>query len=175
MKLSRSGFTIIELIVVIVVLGILAAIVTVSYSSAQATARDSRRTNDIGVLTKALEQYYADNGHYPDPASSGSVINDNWYSSGDNSWNLFKADLSNITTNVPSDPKNTSTSPLSTGGYSYAYYTGSYCGKTSGQWYLIVYRFEATTKTQFTDGTCTTNPLGETYYTGGASFYRSVH
>lgn len=62
---TRSGFTIVELLIVIVVIAILAAISIVAYSGIQQRARDSQRTNDIATLQKALEMYHADNGGYP--------------------------------------------------------------------------------------------------------------
>ncbi|MDB5165290.1 MAG: gspG [Candidatus Saccharibacteria bacterium] len=67
---KQSGFTIVELLIVIVVIGILAAIVIVAYNGIQGRARDSRRTNDAASIIKALELYRIDYGQYP--ASNGS-------------------------------------------------------------------------------------------------------
>jgi general secretion pathway protein G len=61
----QRGFTIVELLIVIVVIGILAAITIVAYSGIQQRARDSIRTGDISSLQKALELYRVDNGIYP--------------------------------------------------------------------------------------------------------------
>lgn len=56
-----------ELLVVIGIIGILVAIGTVSYSSAQSRSRDARRRTDIETIAKALEQFNASNsGSYPD-------------------------------------------------------------------------------------------------------------
>lgn len=67
-----AGFTLLELLVVIGIIGILVGIGTIAYSSAQQRARDSRRRGDIGVVGKALEQYYAENLSYPaDTSCSG--------------------------------------------------------------------------------------------------------
>ena len=49
------GFTLIELLVVITIIGILAGLILVSFSSAQARARDSSRKSDLDALKKALE------------------------------------------------------------------------------------------------------------------------
>ena len=61
----QRGFTIVELLIVIVVIGILAAIVIVAYSGVQNRAKDTMRTSDIVSVQKALELYRVDNGTYP--------------------------------------------------------------------------------------------------------------
>ncbi len=65
MKLSRQyvlGFTIVELLIVIVVIAILAAISVVAYNGVQNRARDSSRQSDISALAKAFSLYKVDNG-----------------------------------------------------------------------------------------------------------------
>ncbi len=62
---SRSGFTIVELLIVIVVIAIIAAISVVAYGGVQERARDSKRLSDFAVINKAVRLYYADNGAYP--------------------------------------------------------------------------------------------------------------
>jgi type II secretion system protein G len=61
----KAGFTLIELMVVIAIIGILASIVTVSLVSARAKGRDAKRIADIRTVQLALEQFYNDNGYYP--------------------------------------------------------------------------------------------------------------
>ena len=60
-----SGFTIVELLIVIVVIGILAAITIVAYNGVQASARDNSRVAKITSIAKAIELYKLDNGRYP--------------------------------------------------------------------------------------------------------------
>ena len=67
-----SGFTIVELLIVIVVIGILAAITIVAYNGIQDRARNAQRVSDVNTIQKALEQYKALNGTYP-PTSASSA------------------------------------------------------------------------------------------------------
>lgn len=65
-KSAKSrGFTIVELLIVIVVIGILAALVVVTYNGIQQKARDTERKTDINALHGQLEAYQAQNGKYP--------------------------------------------------------------------------------------------------------------
>lgn len=59
------GFTLIELIVVIAIIGILATITAIGFSRYQADARDTQRASNATVISEALEKYYDLNGEYP--------------------------------------------------------------------------------------------------------------
>jgi prepilin-type N-terminal cleavage/methylation domain-containing protein len=65
LKRKQSGFTIVELLIVIVVIGILAALVVTTFSGIQRKARDSERQTDIKAVHGQVEAYYAQNGKYP--------------------------------------------------------------------------------------------------------------
>ena len=67
----KSGFTIVELLIVIVVIGILAAITIVAYNGVQQRARDTSRTVAVRNVMKALELYRIDNGVYPSVGTDG--------------------------------------------------------------------------------------------------------
>src|SRR3989338_7711455 len=70
----NTGFTMLEMLVVIGIIGILVGMGAVSYSSAQKKARDSKRKLDIGAIKNAMEQYYSlCNGSYPAAAAGGKV------------------------------------------------------------------------------------------------------
>jgi prepilin-type N-terminal cleavage/methylation domain-containing protein len=62
---QESGFTIVELLIVIVVIGILAALVLNTFQGVQARARDTERTTDINSVHTHLEVYYNDYAYYP--------------------------------------------------------------------------------------------------------------
>lgn len=68
-KLER-GFTIVELLIVIVVIGILASITIIAYNGMQNGATASREISDLQSIDRAIQLYYVDNGAYP---STGGV------------------------------------------------------------------------------------------------------
>ena len=65
MRVIQKGFTIVELIIVIIVIGILAAISIVSYNGAQDKAEFSRAQTDMKHINDAILLYRAKNGKYP--------------------------------------------------------------------------------------------------------------
>lgn len=71
MNKTKSGFTIVELLIVIVVIGILAAITIVAYNGIQSRARDAQRANDTAQIKKALLSYDALYGGVVRPGVSG--------------------------------------------------------------------------------------------------------
>ena len=62
---SRSGFTIVELLIVIVVIGVLAAISVVAYNGVQNRAKVSITKTDLSNNVKKLEEYRAVHDRYP--------------------------------------------------------------------------------------------------------------
>lgn len=65
LSFTQSGFTMIELLVVMAIIVILLTIAIVSLSSIPAKGRDGKRQADLKVIQSALEQYHADMGFYP--------------------------------------------------------------------------------------------------------------
>ncbi|MFZ2544442.1 MAG: prepilin-type N-terminal cleavage/methylation domain-containing protein [Candidatus Saccharimonadales bacterium] len=73
---EEKGFTIVELLIVIVIIGILSAIVIVSYTGLTARANDSAFSSDAETIVKAIEAYNADVGSYPTSTNvtSGKLV-----------------------------------------------------------------------------------------------------
>jgi prepilin-type N-terminal cleavage/methylation domain-containing protein len=150
LKQRQSGFTIVELLIVIVIIGILATLVIVTFSGVQQKARDSERKTDINAIAGQLEAVYASKGNYPTLAE----INDGAATTGWRAVNEFRID-----TKAFADPKNASATNLTLGATSipgtptstYTYYyspladDGSIC-TTSGSCtgYLLYANMEAT-------------------------------
>jgi len=65
LKNKNKGFTIVELLIVIVVIGILATLVIVTFTGIQQKARNSQRQTDINAVDSHVEAYYASSGNYP--------------------------------------------------------------------------------------------------------------
>lgn len=73
-KEKSLGFTLLELLVVLVILGTLMAIGLRSFVTSQMKSRDVRRKSDIEQFTRALELYRNDNGYYPVHDSQGRMV-----------------------------------------------------------------------------------------------------
>ena len=73
MTQKSNAFTIVELLIVIVVIAILAAISIVAYNGIQQRARDSERQTELRNVEKALELYKIDNNEYPSCGSDNST------------------------------------------------------------------------------------------------------
>lgn len=66
MAFNKSrGFTVLELLVVLVVVGILASIAVYALSVSRAMSRDAKRVSDISVLRSGLSQYWLQRAGYP--------------------------------------------------------------------------------------------------------------
>lgn len=72
MRRSISGFTIVELLIVIVVIAVLASITTVAYNGISNRAKLTSMKSDFSAIQRALELYKADHGHYPISPEAGT-------------------------------------------------------------------------------------------------------
>ncbi len=137
MDKSVRGFTIVELLIVIVVIAILAAITIVAYNGIQSRARDTQRASDISVLLKGLENYRTINGAYPTATPTA----------GDGGWESSYTDVGNPSNfmeylDMPKRP----TDPISNSTYRYKYYKYSAgylgCDALKGGYMVLVVIFE---------------------------------
>ena len=69
-KLSFKAFTLIEMLIVIVIIGILAAALVPRLQAVQNRARDTKRKADLSQVFTALMIYYEDNSSFPLPRDS---------------------------------------------------------------------------------------------------------
>ena len=120
-KVKNSGFTIVELLIVIVVIAILAAISIVAYNGIQARGKASAAQSAATSLDKKLEIYNALNSFYP--TSPGTITgttaqnsvttsaSSEWYVQQGSAFNTSVAAGAGTTTGVynglaaPTDPK----------------------------------------------------------------------
>ncbi|MCC7133508.1 MAG: type II secretion system major pseudopilin GspG, partial [Gemmatimonadales bacterium] len=71
---SRRGFTLLELLVVISVIAILAAVVTPMVFRNVGDAKQAAARAQIGILELALDAYRLDNDYYPSSAQGLSAL-----------------------------------------------------------------------------------------------------
>lgn len=74
-KRTRPGFTIVELLIVIVVISILAAITIIAYNGIQARARASAASSALAQASKKLALYQVDNSAYPADLATVGITN----------------------------------------------------------------------------------------------------
>lgn len=133
MGVRQRGFTIVELLIVIVIIGILAGLVILLYTGIQSRARDTDRDTDVRTFKIALEQYKAENGFYP------SVGTDNLGYSADN---LSAALVPTYIKAIPRDPQ------YPAAGKVYSYVRGTAASDSYGL-YIQGYEAKAVCKTGY--------------------------
>jgi prepilin-type N-terminal cleavage/methylation domain-containing protein len=140
---KTAGFTMVELMVVITIIGLLASVVLASLTDTRARARDAQRVQMVKELQKALELYRnANGGNYPCQttmpacASGGGQVNTN----GSASTTVFNAAISPYLT-MPREMTTFSSSP--TWG-SIIYRTGGTTAAPIRDSYTILLRREQT-------------------------------
>jgi prepilin-type N-terminal cleavage/methylation domain-containing protein len=75
MQYLKRGFTIVELLIVIVVIGILAAITIVAYNGIQNRANDSAIQTDLNNVAKKIREFAILKGQYPKGATDLATLN----------------------------------------------------------------------------------------------------
>ncbi len=154
-NLKQAGFTLVELLIVIAIIGILSTMAVVNLSAAKSKARDAQRIQDIKAIQIALELYYADNDRYPSSQDCGSVgatnPDHNWCNSvqtlSGGHWikHIGINALDQYFATEPIDPlPDPSATHQPVDGGTYFYFSHGFESATSGpgQWYLIVFGLE---------------------------------
>jgi type II secretory pathway pseudopilin PulG len=70
----QRGFTTLELVLILVVIGILATLVITTRAGVQQNQRDAERQRDVKELRDGLEGYFAANNHYPTLAELNDTV-----------------------------------------------------------------------------------------------------
>lgn len=94
--MKQRAFTLIELLIVVAIIGILAAIAVPNFLNAQMRAKIAKVRGDIKAMATAVEMYAVDHGKYPD---DGQVSGVPWWM---NNWHLTTP-VPYIST-IPTDP-----------------------------------------------------------------------
>ena len=120
LKNKQSGFTIVELLIVIVVIGILAGLVITTFSGIQQKARDTERETDIKAIHGQIEAFWAQKGYYPSLADMNTA-----------GFAFITANLKGLDQGALKDPKGTVSTLATTAAASVYSYVVKNTGGTS--------------------------------------------
>lgn len=142
---NTSGFTLVEILVVITILAILMTIGITVYSGVQKNARDLRRKSDLRTIKIALELYYQSKGSYPIAASAASYGGGGYkFSTGTQPWIPELTEDYISSGELPKDPFNTGNEPWRKvePGYKYGYVADPCPPYSAGQYFVLVAQLE---------------------------------
>lgn len=138
---TSKGFSIVELALVMVILGVLVTVSVVGFDGVNKRTRDAQRVGDMRKIAQALDSFQLERGYYPVPSGNGPG---NWEVSSINPSNFLKV-LSDYSyfDYAPLDPINNAPGASYGDGYAYAYnrYPAgalSGCPAEKGQFYVLV-------------------------------------
>lgn len=72
MKVRTAGFTLIEMLIVVTVIGILSAVIYGNFGESSAQSRDAKRKADLRLVQNAVELYKQEHGRYPEGCNGAS-------------------------------------------------------------------------------------------------------
>ena len=90
---QQKGFTLVELLIVIAIIGLLATLAIVALTAAQQRARDTKRVADLKSIQTALELYWNENADYPALASTAT-----------NTWAELSTEVTSFIGTLPAPP-----------------------------------------------------------------------
>lgn len=150
MKKNKFGFTLVELLVVMAILGILITVIAGGFRSAQARGRDAQRKSDLKQIAQSMELFFSDYGRYPDDLG-GRVLGCPYLAGGGSpcTWgeNEFTDQKTIYFKILPKDP-------TSSQDYYYRIVPGS-----NSQKYQLFARLENTQDEDCLGGNCSTPPV----------------
>jgi len=124
---NQKGFTLLEILVVTVIIGILASFTTANLMGGVPRARDTQRKNDLKQLQTALQLYYADNNQYPPSDSCQWSSQTCWQT-------LLGEDTARYINPMPKDPLDRDLGFCETKQNCYVY---RYCRPVADQYILV--------------------------------------
>lgn len=144
---QKTGFTLVELLVVVAILGILSTFSVVNLNLAKAKARDAKRLSDIVQIRKALEIYNYSEGIYPGAglcdglSSIATCLGTNW----NNNWVPSLDTLTGINA-LPIDPTSDTIDEK------HFYYLYQVVDALPTNHYLLMYNLETKPRTSTCNG-----------------------
>jgi prepilin-type N-terminal cleavage/methylation domain-containing protein len=70
---SQAGFTLLEILVVMIIIGVLVGLGLSSFRTSQIKSKDAKRIADLDQIANALETYFNDKGYYPVDNENGQI------------------------------------------------------------------------------------------------------
>ncbi len=164
---KQTGFTIVELLIVVVVIAILASITVVAYNGIQQQARDSQRRADMDAIAKALSMHNVERGAFPN-TGGGSSTGEGWFNGGSPTLLTVLQSAGYLTNQQIRDPVTLTGSTATTSGY-----LVTYCGTGDARRAIIYGRLEsspaASLPAEFSD--CSSGARGW-WMTYGCNYYK---
>lgn len=129
---KSTGFSLLELLVVITIIMILAVIGLVAFGKITAKTRDLRRKSDLAAIQTAIEMYFSATNTYPGPGNCGHNTPSwiNWSNCNEGNWDSSGTDIVAVLETggyikkMPVDPKNSggpSETEVNPENYTYGY------------------------------------------------------